>query len=90
MFPDSLGDIQNAWSLVANKPANSVEQIPSWEANRSSASQETPRITWNLKVHYRIHNSPHRLPLLSQIIPFFASPSRVFQIRSDIIIPIFA
>ena len=34
-----------------------MEQSPSWEANRFSASQEIPRILCNQKVHYRIHNS---------------------------------
>jgi hypothetical protein len=29
----------------------SMEQSPSWEANRFSVSQEIPRILWNPKVH---------------------------------------
>jgi hypothetical protein len=35
-----------------------MEQSPSWEANRFSASQGIPRISWNPEVHYRIHMSP--------------------------------
>ena len=49
---------------LTNYLTNYMEQSPFWETNRFSASQETVRILWNQKVHYRIHKSPPHLSLL--------------------------
>jgi len=56
----------------------SVEQSPSWEANRFSANQEIPRILWNPKVHYRVHwaRSIQSMP-----------PSHFLKIHLNIILP---
>jgi hypothetical protein len=42
-----------------NQITDSMEQSPSGEANRSSASQEISWILWNPEVPYRIDKSRH-------------------------------
>ena len=63
----------------------SMEQSPSWEANRLSASEEIPRILWNPTVHCResyarsIQSMPpsHFLKIhLNIILPFTSGSSK--------------
>ena len=63
-----MGDQDHVWSLFT--VTYSMQQSPSWEANRFSASQEFPHILWNPKVHYRIHKYPPPVPILSRSIQF--------------------
>jgi len=48
-----MGDV---WAFdIKTLPTYLLMQQSPWKANRFSASQGTPRISWNPKVHYHIH-----------------------------------
>ena len=62
-------------------------QSPSWEANRSVASQETRRISRNPKVHYRTHKRPPPVSTLGQPNPVHTPTSYLLEIHPIIIHP---
>ena len=66
---------------------HSMEQSPSWEANRFSSSQEIPLILWNPKVHHCIHKSPPPVPILRRFDPLHISKSHFLKINFNIIPP---
>ena len=55
--------------LLTYLVTHSLQQNPSWEANRSSASQEILRILWSPKVYYCIYKYSEPVPILIQINP---------------------
>jgi hypothetical protein len=70
---------------------HSIEQHPSWEANRLSASQEIPPISWKPKVYYRIRKCPPPVRILYQLDPVHTLTSHFLKIiaasRRSILLP---
>ena len=65
----------------------SMVQSPSWEANWSAASQEIPRISRNLNVHYRTHKRPPPVSILGQPNSVHIPTSHLLEIHPNIIHP---
>jgi hypothetical protein len=53
-----------AWTYLLT---NSMQQSPSWEANRFAARQEIPHNLWNPNVYYCIYICPPPVSILSQL-----------------------
>ena len=63
-----------------------MEQSPSWEANRFSATQEISRILWNPRVHYHIHKCLHLFLSWASSIQSIISTSYFLRIHLNIIL----
>ena len=97
-WPLSLGMNQHKYEecveLISTTPPHecivltySMVQSPSWEANWFAASQETPCISRNPKVHYRTHKRPPPISILGQPNPVHIPTSYLLEIHPNIIHP---
>ena len=76
-------ELDMSWTTSQRFRSYSMEQSPSWEASWFLAGQEIPRILWNPKVLYLIHNCPPPFPILSHINPVHALTSHFLKIYSS-------
>ena len=65
----------------------SMEQSPTWKANRFPASQKIPSILRNPKVHYCICQCPPPVPVMIQLDPVHNPTPHFLKIHVNIILP---
>ena len=87
MIRERVEDLDIPTYLLTYLHTHSMEQSPFWEANWFSPSQETPRILWSPKVHYRIHKCPQLVPILSQLDPVHTPTLHFLKIHLNITLP---
>lgn len=58
------------------------------ETTSYAATLELPSISWNAKVHYRFHESPPLVPVLSQKNPIHTTHSTYLKLQLHNILPL--
>jgi len=86
-LPEPLPPLCLSLSLLSAILSSNIEHSPTWEANSSSGSQEIPRILWNQKCYYHLHNNVQNFPILNQICPVYLVTSSFLKIHFNIILP---
>jgi hypothetical protein len=66
--------------------SNSVQLNTTREVTTYAATRELPSISWNWKVHYRIHNSSPLIPMLSHANPVHINPFCLSKIQNTLIL----
>jgi hypothetical protein len=61
-----------------------MDQSPFWETNSHPDSPKIPRLSWNPKVHNRVHKSPPLVPILNHMNPAHTLTPYFFKIRVNI------
>jgi hypothetical protein len=72
--------------VLTNKLTNPMKQSPSWEANSHSAIQEILCLLWGPNFHYRVHQSPPLVSILSQLHSIHTFPPYLPKIHPNIIL----
>jgi hypothetical protein len=63
-----FSSVKRRLPFITNRKTKSMKRNPSWEASSSSATQESPYISLNPKVHCRVHKSSQRKQTTSRVI----------------------